>query len=131
VAVAATILAALIFGVVPAITRVRALALRPRRHRGQGASPGRQFVVVQTARPSCCWSDRAAGAQPQMLHGTRVDATDVMMMRVALPRSSYPTPATVLDFERRLVESLRTIPGVRGPASFVLPMIGSARAPRS
>jgi predicted permease len=46
---------------------------------------------------------------------------------VALPQSNYPNPAKLVDFESRLVASLKAIPGVTDAgAASMLPMVGSA-----
>jgi hypothetical protein len=52
---------------------------------------------------------------------------NVLTLRVALPRSSYPDVPRVLDFERRLLERLAVLPGVESAgAGSSLPTAGAA-----
>ncbi len=42
-----------------------------------------------------------------------LDSTNVLTMRLALPEASYKTPEEVVGFYQRLLERVRTMPGVR------------------
>jgi predicted permease len=137
VALGTTLVAALIFGIVPAFRYTRLRALAALRHGGRGATVdrsrhrGRQFlVVVQTALTLVLLigSGLLVRSFSHMLRADLgFDATDVMTFRVALPRSSYADGAKVRDFTSRLLESLRNTAGVTAAgAASVLPMAGSA-----
>ena len=122
VAAATTAIAAILFGLVPAIRYTRRAAMGMLRQGGRGSTAdkarhrGRRFLVVlQTAMTLVL----LVGSGLLLRSFSRMLDTDlgfkpanVLTMRVALPRSSYADPARVLDFDRRLIESLKSIPGV-------------------
>ena len=137
VAAGATAIAALLFGLVPAIRYTRRAAFGIIRQGGRGSTADksrhrgrRLLVVLQTAmtlvllvgsglmlRSFSRMLDTDLGFVP----------TDVLTFRVALPATSYPDQARTLDFDRRLLERLAGLPGVQaaGAASDV-PMNDSA-----
>ena len=137
VAAGATALAALIFGIVPAFRYTRRAALGSLRQGGRGATVGRAshrgrrlLVVVQTAMTLVLLvgSGLLVRSFARMSHADLgFSPRDVLSFRVALPRSSYPDPAHVLDFEKRLIESLGALPGVvAAGAGSNLPMTSGA-----
>jgi len=138
VAVAATAVAALLFGMVPAIRHTRRAALGALRQGGRGSTADktrhagrRLLVVLQTALTLVL----LVGSGLLIRSFSRILNTDlgftpanVLTLRVALPVSSYPDLPRVLDFNRRLIERLAALPGVESAsAASVLPMAGSAR----
>lgn len=137
VALAATVVSALIFGVVPAIRYTRLRTLANLRHGGRGATVDRArhygrkaLVVAQTALTLVLLvgSGLLLRSFGRMLHADLgFQPADVMTFRVALPRSSYGGVPQVLDFEKRLLESLQGLPGVTAAgATSSLPMNGGA-----
>jgi len=137
VAAAATALAALIFGIVPAIRYTRSAVTGSLRQGSRGATADkarhrgrRLLVVVQTALTLVLLvgSGLLMRSFSRMLHADLgFKPENAMTFRVDLPRSSYADTARVIDFETRLLEKLAAIPGVEtaGAASRV-PMAGSA-----
>src|SRR6185437_12297273 len=60
---------------------------------------------------------RALGVDPGF------DPNHLVTVRVGLPDAKYATPASVLDFDRRVIDGLRTLPGVTSAsASLKLPL---------
>jgi predicted permease len=122
VAAGATVLAALLFGLVPAVRYTRRAALGAVRKGGRSATADRTrhrgrrlLVALQTAltlvllvgsglfiRSFARMLDADMGFTP----------ADVLTLRVTLPQSGYPNLPHVLDFERRLIERLGALPGI-------------------
>jgi predicted permease len=136
-AIGATVVAALLFGVVPAFRYTRVRALAALRHGGRGSTVdksrhrGRQvLVIVQTALTLVLLigSGLLVRSFSRMLHADLgFDGTDVMTFRVALPKSTYGDVPKVLEFETRLLESLKQTAGVTAAgATSVLPLISGA-----
>ncbi len=131
VAAGATALAALMFGIVPAVRYTRAAALGALRQGGRGSSADRVrhrgrrvLVVVQTAMTLVLLvgSGLLVRSFSRMLDADLgFDPAGVLTFRVALPRSSYPNLPHVLEFEARLLERIAALPGVEvaGAASRV------------
>jgi predicted permease len=136
VALGATVFAALLFGIVPAFRYTRRAAMGALRQGGRGATADRVrlqgrrvLVVIQTAMTLILLvgSGLLLRSFASMLNtdlGFR--PANVLTLRVALPRASYPDATRVVDFETRLVEKLGAMPGVdaAGAASSV-PMSGN------
>jgi predicted permease len=122
VAAASAVLAALIFGLVPAIGYTRPQMLTMLRHGGRTATdhPGRQrgrqlLVVAQTAMALVLLVGSGLLARSfARLIGTDQGfvAEDVLTFRLALPQPAYPKPADVARFTQQLVERLGDLPGV-------------------
>jgi predicted permease len=136
VAIGAMLLAAAVFGVVPAFRYTRPATLEALRHGGRGATAdrsrhrGRQLlVVVQTAMTLVLLigSGLLVRSFSRMLQADLgFNPHNVLTFRVALPSSSYPDAARILDFDRRLLERLAAIPGVDSVgATSNLPLISS------
>lgn len=133
VAVAATVLAALMFGLVPAIRYTRRAALGSIRQGGRGSTADkirhrgrRLLVVLQTAMTLVL----LVGAGLMLRSFARMVDTDlgfqpanVLSLRIVLPRTSYPDQARTLDFTKRLLEHFSALPGVQMVgAGSILPM---------
>lgn len=133
VAAVTTALAALLFGLVPAIRYTRQAALGSIRQGGRGSTADkirhrgrRLLVVLQTAMTLVL----LVGSGLMLRSFSRMLDTDVgfkpgnvLTLRVALPRTSYPDPARTLDFDRRLLEKFAALPGVQSVgAASTLPM---------
>jgi predicted permease len=137
VALGATLLAALLFGIAPAVRYTRPAALEALRHGGRGstADKARQrgrmlLVVIQTAMTLVLLvgSGLLVRSFSRLLNADLgFDPHHVLTFRVALPRSSYADRPRVLDFERRLLERLAAMPGVESAgAASAVPMAGGA-----
>ena len=137
VAISATALAALIFGIVPAIRYTRFGTLAALRHGGRGSTVdksrhwGRKLlVVIQTAMTIVLLvgSGLLVRSFSRMLEADLgFTPANVLTFRVALPRASYAGAPQVLDFERRLLERVSAIPGVTAAGAVsTLPMTGGA-----
>ena len=122
VAAVAAIVAALAFGLVPAIRYTGPNMLAALRHGGRSATdhPGRQrgrqlLVVAQTAMALVL----LVGSGLLARSFARLIGTDqgfvsgnVLTFRVAVPQTTYPKPAEIVRFTQQLVERLRELPGV-------------------
>jgi putative ABC transport system permease protein len=137
VAAVATAVAALIFGIVPAFRYTRFGTLAALRHGGRGATVDRArhrgrklLVVIQTAMTLVLLvgSGLLVRSFSRMLHADLgFDPHNVLTFRVALPASDYKDSPRVLDFDRRLLESLAALPGVDAVgAASSLPMASGA-----
>lgn len=121
-----SVLTALVAGIGPAIAAARASvneALKDGGARSGGASRARRWrralVVVEAAMAVVL----LAGAGLMMRSFARVISVEpgfraegVLTMRVALPRRAYAETHQRVDFYRRVVESVRTLPGVEAAA---------------
>jgi putative ABC transport system permease protein len=133
-AAAATALAALIFGIAPAVRYTSPAALGALRQGGRGSSADRirhrgrrVLVIVQTAMTLVLLvgSGLLVRSFSRMLHADLgFNPAGVLTFRVALPRSGYPNLSNALDFEARLIERIAALPGVEvaGAASRI-PMV--------
>jgi predicted permease len=137
VAAAATALAALTFGIVPAVRYTRSTVTGALRHGSRGATADkarhrgrRTLVVVQTALTLVLLvgSGLLMRSFSRMLNADLGFApANVLTFRVELPRSAYADTPRVIDFNTRLLEKLASLPGVEAAgASSRLPMAGSA-----
>ena len=134
VAAATTAVAALLFGLVPAIRYTRRAAMGTlKQGRGSTADKSRHrgrraLVVLQTAmtRVLLVGSGLLIRSFARMLDTDLGFSTaDVLTFRVAPTRASYPDRARELDFDKRLLERLSAIPGVQAVgATSTLPMNG-------
>jgi predicted permease len=133
VAAAATAVAALLFGLVPAIRYTRRGSLGSLRQGGRGSTADkirhrgrRLLVVLQTAMTLVL----LVGSGLLLRSFSRMVNTDlgfkpanVLTLRVALPRTSYADQPRALDFDRRLLEKLAALPGVQAAGAIsALPM---------
>ena len=131
-------LAALVFGLAPAIRYTRAGVLACLRHGGRGSTdhPSRQrgrqlLVIAQTAMALVLLvgSGLLARSFTRLMSAEQgFDARGVLTFRVALPRSAYPKSAEVVQFGRRLVERLAQLPGVEAAGAATDLPIASATA---
>ncbi|HXD49391.1 MAG TPA: ABC transporter permease [Gemmatimonadaceae bacterium] len=127
------VVTAVIFSLVPALSqRYHTLGSRLRDEaRGSTASAararGRRTLVAAEVAIALVLSTgaglmarsfaRALGVDPGF------DPNHLVTVRVGLPDAKYATPATVLDFDRRVIDGLRTLPGVTSAsASLKLPL---------
>ena len=133
VAVGATVVSALIFGLVPAIRYTRGSVLSALRHGGRSATdhPGRHrgrhvLVVAQTAMALVLLVGSGLLARSfARLMGAELGFTpqNVLTFRVGLPTPTYPKPADTARFGQRLVERLSQIPTVEAAGAVTeLPM---------
>ena len=116
VAFGATALAALIFGIVPAIRYTRSAAIGALRQGARGATADRArhrgrraLVVVQTAMTLVLLvgSGLLLRSFSRMVHAELgFKPANVLTFRVELPRTSYADTARKLDFQTRLLEKL-------------------------
>src|SRR2546430_13654898 len=53
-----------------------------------------------------------------------VDTANILTMRLELPNTKYGKPSEQLEFQRRLVERLRALPGVQAAAVASSPLGG-------
>jgi predicted permease len=136
-AVAAAVVSALLFGIIPALRYTRPQALGALRHGGRSGTgdPARRrvrhaLVIAQTAIALVLLVgsgllarsfSRLAAIDPGF------DPGDVMTFRIALPEVQYPTNESRAAFFDQLSERLAAIPGVeRAGAATVLPIANSA-----
>ena len=131
----ATLGAALVFGLVPAL---QAIATRPdhalkETSRGGTVSPARRgmshaFVVVEIALAVVLLVGagllvRSFVRLSNQSLGFRTDQT--IVFRLMLPESRYPTPAAVSQFHRDVLDRIRQLPGVAAAgATHALPFSG-------
>jgi predicted permease len=133
VAIGATVAAALIFGLVPAIRYTRGTVLAALRHGGRSATdhPGRHrgrnlLVVAQTAMAVVLLVGSGLLARSfARLMGSELgfNPQNVLTFRVGLPVPTYPQPADAARFGQRLVDRLSEIPSVEAAGAVTeLPM---------
>jgi putative ABC transport system permease protein len=120
-----TLVTAILFGLAPALrlSRMDIISAIKAGGRGGMAMSGRRLsgalvvvemtlaVVLLAGAGLMIRSFLAAYAMP-----VGVDTTNIMTMRVELPRTKYKSAAEQLQFQRRLVEHLRGLPGVKAAA---------------
>jgi putative ABC transport system permease protein len=121
-AIAAAVVSALIFGIVPAIRYTRPRVLTMLRHGGRSATdhPSRQrgrqlLVVTQTAMALVLLvgSGLLARSFARLMAADQGFVADnVLSFRIALPPSTYPKPPDVARFTRQMIERLAQLPGV-------------------
>jgi predicted permease len=122
-----------IFSLAPALRALRVDLTDSLKDGAQGASSGgaRQrfrnvLVVAETALAVMLLV--GAGLMLRSLWSLQnvelgLDPANVLTMRVSLPQTSYETPEQVVGFYQRLVDRVRTLPGVRSAgAARVLPL---------
>lgn len=127
------IVTSLVFSLVPAFAQSAGALGVSLREEGRGSTSGslrvrgrRVLVIAQVALALML----ATGAG--LLARSFVEARDtnpgfspehVVTFRVRVPDARYPTPASVLEFDRRVVDGLRALPGVEhASASLRLPL---------
>jgi predicted permease len=122
---AITLVTAILFGLAPALrlSRMDIISAIKAGARGGMAMSGRRLsgalvvvemtlaVVLLAGAGLMIRSFVAAYAMP-----VGVDTANIMTMRVELPRTKYKSAAEQLEFQRRLVEHLRGLPGVKTAA---------------
>ena len=136
----ASLLAAVIFGVMPAVHAAKAEIRRgllgnATRGAGDAASRNRSRTVLVIAEVSLCFVLLiGTGLLIRSFMSTQAvnpgfDGANVLTARVSLPASIYSTRASVSLFHDRLAERLRSLPGVEevGVIS-LLPMGAGARS---
>ena len=136
-AVAAAVVSAILFGIIPALRYTRPQALGALRHGGRSGTgdPARRrvrhaLVVAQTAIALILLVGsgllarsfaRLSAIDPGF------DPSDSMVFRIALPQAQYPTNEGRAVFFDQLSEKLAALPGVeRAGAATVLPIANSA-----
>ncbi len=121
---AATVLSAVLFGLVPALKRVSPTILGSLIQSGARSSAGRErqitrstLVVAQTALALVLLV--GSGLMVRSFWEIKnVDpgfvAEDVLTFRLSLPTSEYPSPQEVAGFHQQALDRLSALPGVRG-----------------
>ena len=129
------LLTSVLFSLAPALRALRIDLTESLKDGGQGVSSGgaRQrfrnaLVVVQMALAVLLLV--GAGLMLRSLWSLQAvpigfDPTNVLTMRVALPQASYASPEQVVGFYERLVDRVRTLPGVRTAGAARLLPLGS------
>ena len=124
---------AVIFSLVPALSqRYDTLGTRLREE-GRAATAGgarmrgRRLLVVAQVAFALMLSTGAALMTRSFLRARDVrpgfDPDHLVTFRVGIPEARYPTPTSVADFDRRLLDAVRDLPGVASAsASLRLPM---------
>ena len=123
---ALAVAAALLAGLLPALAASRlsfAEHLREGRREGTGGTSGRMrgaLIAAEVALAFVLLAGSALLVQTLWtIRGTDrgFDPHGVVTMRVSLPAAAYPGPAEVRSFYVRLLDRLRTLPGVEAAAS--------------
>ena len=129
------LLTSVLFSLAPALRALRIDLTESLKDGGQSVSSGgaRQrfrnaLVVVQMALAVLLLV--GAGLMLRSLWSLQAvpigfDPTNVLTMRVALPQASYASPEQVVGFYERLVDRVRTLPGVRTAGAARLLPLGS------
>jgi putative ABC transport system permease protein len=130
---AVALVTSVIFGLAPALRALRVDLTDSLKDGAQGASSGgrrQQFrnalVVIEMALAVVLLV--GAGLMLRSLWALQrvplgFDPSGVLTMRLALPAASYETPEEVIAFYQRLLDRVRTLPGVRqAGAARVLPL---------
>ena len=144
-ALGASLLTGLVFGLAPSIAASRPDLGLVLRGSGEGLSSGqvrrgwirirpRSVLVVGQVAISTVLLIGAALLVQSLARVYRVDpgfeVGNLLTMQIALPAARYDSDAKRAEFYDRLVESLQTLPGVKGAAiTRSLPMTGWAGAP--
>jgi predicted permease len=130
---AVVLLTSLLFSLVPAFAQPAARLGASLHDESRGSTSGRRrvrgrrlLVVAQVA--LALMLSTAAGLLARSFLETRdtnpgFSPEHVVTFRVGIPDARYTTAASVLDFDRRVVDALRAVPGVeRASASLRLPL---------
>ena len=127
------ILTSLIFSLVPAFAQSTDRLGSSLREEGRGSTlgglrlRGRRLLVISQVALALMLST-GAGLLARSFVETRdinpgFSPEHVVAIRVRIPEARYQTPASVLDFDRRVVDGLRALPGIEhASASLRLPL---------